>query len=122
MITKGHGHSEVATVYGRARDLCRSVDDASHLAVVLQGLRLHHMVRGDLASAQEVAEELFALGEETRESDYLVEGERAVGVVRFYAGEFLAARDHLERGIALYDTKAHGRHGLRYVEDPGEVC
>ena len=23
MATKGHGHAEVATVYGRARDLCR---------------------------------------------------------------------------------------------------
>jgi len=80
------------------------------------------MVRAELASAQEAAEELLALGEETRESGYLVEGERAIGVVRFFAGDFQAARDHLERGIALYDIQAHGRHALRYVEDPGEVC
>ena len=51
-----------------------------------------------------------------------MEGQRAIGVVCFYAGEFQAARDHLERGIALYDVQAHGRHALRYVEDPGETC
>ena len=122
MSTKGHGHAEVATVYRRARDLCRSEGDTSRLAAVLQGLRLHHMYRAELALAREAAEELLALGEETGESGYLVEGERAVGVVRFFAGEFQAAGDHLERGITLYDIQAHGRHALRYVEDPGETC
>ena len=86
---------------------------------VLQGLRLYHMVRADLASARKAAQELLALGESTRESGYLVEGHRAIGVVRFFAGEFQTARDHLERGIALYDIAAHGRHALRYAEDPG---
>jgi predicted ATPase len=122
MSTKGHGHAEVATVYRRARDLCRSGGDTSRLAAVLQGLRLHHMYRAELALARKAAEELLALGEETGESGYLVEGERAVGVVRFFAGEFQAAGDHLERGITLYDIQAHGRHALRYVEDPGETC
>src|SRR6185369_10455853 len=122
MSTIGHGHAEVATVYGRARDLCRSVGDTSHLAAVLQGLRLYHLLRADLAPAREAAEELLALGEETGESGHLVEGQRAIGVVRFFAGEFQTARDHLERGIALYDVEVHGRHALRYEEDPGAVC
>ena len=74
IVTRGHGHAEVATVYGRARDLCRSVGDTPHLAAVLQGLRLHHMYRAELASAHEAAQELLALGEDTGESGYLVEG------------------------------------------------
>jgi predicted ATPase len=122
MATKGHSHAEVARVYGRARDLCRSVSDTSHLAAVLQGLRLYHMFRAELAPAQEAAQELLALGESTRESDYLLEGYRAIGMVRYFAGEFQAARDHLDRGIALYDVQAHGRHALRYEQDAGAVC
>jgi predicted ATPase len=122
MSTKGHGHPEVATVYGRARDLCRSVGDRPRLAAVLQGLRLHHMFRADLASALEAAEELLALGDGTEEKIYRVEGQRAVGVVRFYAGELQTAGDYLERGIALYDVQAHGRHALSYIENAGEVC
>jgi predicted ATPase len=52
-----------------------------------------------------------------------LEGRRAIGVVRFVAGDFQAARDHLERGIALYDIQTHGGHALRYVEDdPGVTC
>ena len=122
MITRGHGHAEVATVYRSARDLCRSVGDTSHLAPVLHGLRLHLMLRAELTSAREVAQELLALGEDTGDTDCLVEGQRSIGVVRFFAGEFQAARDHLERGIALYDAVAHGRHALRYAEDPASIC
>jgi predicted ATPase len=123
MFTRGWGHAEVATVYGRARDLCRLVGDTSHLAAVLQGLRLHHMARAELASAQEAALELLTLGEETGDSGNLLEGRRAIGVVHFVAGQFQSARDHLERGIALYDIQTHGGHALRYVEDdPGVTC
>src|SRR5262249_43754726 len=118
MLLKGEGHVEVATVYQRARDLCRAAGDTLHLPAVLQGLRLHHMVRAELKPAQETARELLTLGEKIGDSGYLIEGLRAIGVVCFYAGEFQAARDHLERGIALYDAEAHGRHALRYVLDP----
>jgi predicted ATPase/class 3 adenylate cyclase len=122
IFTKGYSHAEVAAVYGRARDLCRLVGDTFHLAAVLQGLRIYHMYRADLASAQKAAEELLALGEGTGDCDDLVQGQRAIGMVSFFAGAFQAARDHLERGIALYDIRAHDKHALRHVEDPGAVC
>jgi predicted ATPase len=121
-VTRGHGHTEVATVYRRALNLCRLVGDTSHLAPVLQGLRLHLMLRAELASAREAAEELLSLGAATGVTGYQVEGRRAVGILDFFAGDFQAARDHLERGIALYDTEAHGKHALRYAEDPGSIC
>ena len=122
MVTKGHGHAEVAAAYGRARDLCEAAGDITHLAAVLQGLRLCHMVNADLVSAREAAQAVLALGEQAGDSGYLLEGYRANGVVSFYAGEFENARHYLERGIALYDVQTHGRHGLRYIEDPGQTC
>jgi predicted ATPase len=122
MVTKGHGHADVAVAYGRARDLCESARDITHLAAVLQGLRLYHMVNADLVSAREAAQAVLALGEQAGHSGYLLEGCRANGVVSFYAGEFENARHYLERGIALYDVQTHGRHGLRYIEDPGQTC
>jgi predicted ATPase len=116
------GHEDVATVYQRALDLCRSMDDTSHLAAVLQGLRLYHTYRAEIAPAREVAQELLAVAERTGDSGHLVEGQRAIGVVCFFAGEFQTARDHLERGIALYDIRTHGSHALSYGEDPGVSC
>ncbi|MGH6895461.1 MAG: AAA family ATPase [Geminicoccaceae bacterium] len=122
ITTKGHGHPEVEDVYTRARELCHRAGDASHLAPVLQGLRIYHILRAELVSAREAAQDLLALGESTREAAYLVEGHRAKGVVHFYAGEFELALDHLERGFALYDIQAHAPHNLRYEDDAGETC
>jgi predicted ATPase len=119
---KGHGDPEVERVYTRARGLCHHASDAAQLAPVLQGLRIYHMLRADLAPARDAAQELLALGESTQISDYLLEGHRAIGLVDFQAGEFEAARDHLEQAIALYDFQAHGTHALRYEGDPGETC
>jgi predicted ATPase len=122
ITTKGHSDPEVKSVYTRARELCQRAGDTPHLAAVLQGLRMYHMLRAELAAARAAAHDLLALGESTKVSGYLLEGHRAMGVVRFYAGEFSAARDHLERGIALYDIQAHGAHALRYEDDPGQTC
>jgi hypothetical protein len=100
-------------IYTRARELCHLVATTPHLAPVLQGLRIYHMLRAELASAREAAQDLLALGERTQKSGYLLEGHRAMGLVLFQAGEFGAARDHLEQGIALYRAQAHGTHTLR---------
>ena len=42
------------------------------------------------------------------------------GTTYFMLGEFVAARAHLEQGIALYDPQQHRAHGSVW-EDPGHV-
>ena len=34
----------------------------------------------------------------------------------------MAARDHLEVGLRLYDPQQHRDHAVRYGADPGVVC
>ncbi len=120
--TKGHGSDEVATVYTRARDLCRALGETPHLAPVLQGLRLNHMLRAELRPARQAAEQLLALGERVGDAGHLLEGHRAVGILHFFAGEFRPAREHLEKGIAIYEAGQHRSHALRYAMDPGQSC
>jgi predicted ATPase len=120
--TKGHGSPEVARVYTRARELARSLGDTPHLAAVLQGLRMHYGLRAELQPAREAAAELLALGERIQDRGYLLEGHRALGVVSFFAGDFLAAREHLSMGVDLYDAEAHRDHVLRYENDPCQTC
>jgi adenylate cyclase len=44
-------------------------------------------------------------------------------VASFFGADFNAARKHLERGFSLYESEAHGRHDLSYIEDdPGQTC
>ena len=122
IATRGHGSADVRAVYDRARALCRDARDTSSVAPVLQGLRLHHMLRGDLISARAAAEQLLGLGQQGNDTDALLEGYRALGVIEFYRGEFGAAADYLRRAIDLYDGKLHGSHALLYNTDPGQAC
>src|SRR5262249_38665832 len=91
IATKGHGHDDAATVYHRALDLCRSVDDTPHTAAVFRGLRPHPPYGAEFVSAQEAARELFALAKRTGDRGDLVEKQRAMGVLRFFAGDPRAA-------------------------------
>jgi predicted ATPase len=122
MNTKGHARDEVVAVYTRARDLCRLLGDTPHLAPVLQGLRMLYMLRAELQPAWEAARELFRLGEGSQDTGHRLEGYRAVGVMRFYAGEFSAACEDLDKGIDLYDAEEHASHAFRYEQDPGQTC
>ena len=122
MTAKGPARDEVARVYTDARDLCRSLGETSHFVPVLQGLRLNHMLRAELRPARKAAEELLALGERVQDAGYLLEGNLAVGILHFYAGEFLSAREHLEKGITFYQTAQHRSHALRRTIDPGQSC
>jgi len=119
---KGHGSDEVATLYARARGLCRALGETPHLAPVLQGFRMHHMLRAELQLARQAAEELLALGLRSQDVGHRLEGHRAVGVMHFYAAEFPAALEHVEKGIDLYDLEQHRFHALRYEHDPGMTC
>lgn len=119
---EGHGSREVGAIYARARDLSQQSEDSAHLAAVLQGLRVHHLVRGDWKLARKAGEELLAFAESVADSGYLVEAHRAIGLTRFCLGEFAAARAHLERGVAHYDPEKHRSHVYRYDNDPGMTC
>jgi hypothetical protein len=59
-----------------------------------------------LAKARKAAEELLALGQQVQDTGHLLEGHRAVGVVHFYAGEFRASREHLEKESASMMQKS----------------
>jgi predicted ATPase len=75
--------------------------------------------RGDLRSAQELANQLLALGESSRDPSLLVEAHFAHGNTLFWVGDFAPARDHLEQGINFYNPQIHRSHAFVYGQDPG---
>ena len=46
----------------------------------------------------------------------------ALGLPLFFLGELASAREHTERGIALYDPQQHRSHAFLYGLDPGVIC
>ncbi|MCZ6679230.1 MAG: AAA family ATPase [Candidatus Poribacteria bacterium] len=123
IATKGYAAPEVEDTYTRARELCRQSGEAPQLFPVLFGLWLFYLVRADLRTARELGEQLLRLAQSVKDRAFLVEAHRVLGATLYYLGELEAARSHLEKGIALYDSQQHRSHAfLYYLADPGMTC
>ena len=122
IATKGYSAPEVGQALSRARELCADVGDTPQLFPVLFGLWLFYVVAVDLGTARQLAEQLLALAERSQDPGLLLEGHCALAVTSFYRGEFAATRNHVERGVALYEHDRHRAHAYVYGQDPGMVA
>jgi class 3 adenylate cyclase/tetratricopeptide (TPR) repeat protein len=92
----GYGANEVAAAQERARELCDRIGPSPDQLPVMQGLFAFATARSQVARASEYADELLALAREVPE--YAREGHYAVGVSRFFRGEWADSFRHLELG------------------------
>jgi predicted ATPase len=65
------------------------------------------MLRAELQTARELAEQLISLAQRAQDSTLLSQAHWALGMVLYSVGEWVAARAHLEQVIALYDPQQH---------------
>ena len=119
---KGQGAEEVEHLCTRARELCREVGGTGDLFPVLFALVGFHLVRGELGAGDELGAQLVAAGEQTRDQGLRLVGNFAYGMLLYYRGELARAREHFERGIAIYRPEEHSSLRLQYVFDPGVGC
>ena len=127
MATKGYAAPEVETAYMRARKLCQQAEGRSGvtppvLFPVLHGLYRFYIVRANFQTARELGEQLLTLAQRVQDPALLLEAHMALGIILFFLGEMVPAREHVERGIALYDPQQHRSHAFLYGQDPGVVC
>jgi predicted ATPase len=120
--TKGQSAPEREKVYTRAWELCQQIGETSQHFLVLFGLWQFYAVGGELQTAHEVGKRLLNLAQRQHDPALLLEAHRALGVTLLYLGEFAAAREHAEHGIALYDPQQHRSHAFMYGQDPGMTC
>ena len=86
MATKGFGAPEVQRSYARARELCRLVGETPQLFPVLRGLSTFYIVRAEVRTAHELAEELLRLAQRTQDPAMLVEAYSMLGTTAFTWG------------------------------------
>jgi len=119
MAIKGYAAPEVVTAYTRARELSRQVGETPHLASILYGLWIIHLVRAEPRRAHEVAQQFLHLAESVQEPTLLLEAHHALGQILHFLGEFSSAREHIEQTIALYNPQQHSPKVRNIVQDPG---
>jgi predicted ATPase len=104
---KGYAAPETGETYARARKLCQQVGEMGKLFLVLHGLWAFYIVRSELKTAHELAEQMLDLAERQQDRACLLEAHWALGGSFFCFGDLAAARIHLEQSIAMYDPLEH---------------
>jgi predicted ATPase len=120
--TKGFGAPEVGKAYERARELCQHTGERSELVPVLRGLWEFYELRAEYQTALEFGEQLLTLAQHLEDPSLLLVAHDVLGDTSVWLGEFVAAREHLEQGIAFYDTRQHRSHIFLYGYDSGMAC
>jgi DNA-binding winged helix-turn-helix (wHTH) protein/predicted ATPase len=107
-ITQGYGVAIVEQTYNRARELCERLGEGLQLFRTLRGLRNVYLFRAEFAPLRDICDQLLRLAHSGSDTGLLAQAHWVMGVTLFHLGEFVAAMDHCERGLALCDNK--GRH------------
>ena len=122
MAARGHGAAEVAAAYARARELASGAENPVDQLSVYYGLWVGHILRGELEAMREVSSSAVELADRypgTREASI---AHRIRGTTDWYQGDFTNARDHLERGLAMFDPARDGDLAFRFGYDIGVSC
>ena len=100
LAIKGFAAIEVGEVYARAEQLCLVTGKQSSLYDALTGLWYHHVVRGEVQRAQELAARYFTIAQEDDDpARLLVAHLELCGMTWF--GDFIAGCEHIDKALAL---------------------
>ncbi|MDA9546180.1 adenylate cyclase [Bradyrhizobium sp. CCBAU 45321] len=99
----GHSAPETVAAWTRARQFAAGIDDPVELAPVHSGLFNACLTHGELAPMRELADAIRSAAERRPDSPVAaVVAHWTGGVTCWFAGEYLNARTHLERALAIY--------------------
>jgi predicted ATPase len=107
MAAQGWAAPAVEQHYTRARALCVQLGNSPQRFPMLWGLWLFHLIRGELRTAQALAEECLQFAEPTDEARLLIPAHFAAGVTRLYRGEFVRAQVSVEQSVVHYQPQHH---------------
>ena len=102
---KGWAAAELEPVHARARELCAQIRDP---ALAFRTLWLQWLFRYstlELDKAMELAGELLAAAEDTKDPAMLLAGYTARGVILLFLGELVPANEHLQKALAVFDLR-----------------
>ncbi len=97
----GYSAPAVEENYARAFALCQELQLSKEQFPVLYGLFRYYMLQARYARAQEIAEQLVVMAEETQEEDFLVAAHRAIAGPLVYRGDYATAMPHLDKVLSI---------------------
>jgi predicted ATPase len=104
MAVKGHTAPETGGAYYRARELWEQLGAPTEFLHIAYGQHRYHLYRGEFELAVRLVEDLLRLSRQHDDAAGLVLGHHAAGRNLWFAGEFAAARSHLEKALAIHNA------------------
>jgi tetratricopeptide (TPR) repeat protein len=98
----GYAAAGVDEAYAAARSVYERRGEANRLVAVIRGEWMFYLLRGQYATALQIADEMLSLGERDNDSLRLAEGHLYTGLVHMYLANFVRAHEHLSRAFSHY--------------------
>jgi len=117
VAAKGFGAPETTIAFTRALELCEKLGNPTQIFGILNGICGVHMMRGEFEAAHAVAEDVMARAQRQNDATPLMMSHRMLGMSLFVLGELDAARQALEKTVALYDPVRHSPLALIFSHD-----
>ncbi|HSE36598.1 MAG TPA: AAA family ATPase, partial [Blastocatellia bacterium] len=119
IATEGYAAPEVGGVYTRARELYEQLGETQDVSEVLWGLWTFNILRAELDTAREIAEEFLRLADRLPYPGLAMRGHLALEITSMHIGEFAPAIEHFEKALSLYDPERHLDDSFFYALNPG---
>jgi predicted ATPase len=103
--TRGYAAPAVGEACARARELCQQVGETAQLFRLLARLWSFHLVRAELQTAHEFAQQCLTLAQQMGDQTVLLSAHQGLGQVLLHLGALVSARSHLEQVLTLYTQK-----------------
>jgi len=105
---------EMGAAFTRVLDIAKTLDDSEYQLRALRGLYFHSVRTNQFRAALPFAEGFCNLATSgSNQSDRLV-GERMLGTVKYYLGDLVGARRHLEQVLVGNSATDLGRAAVRF--------
>jgi DNA-binding SARP family transcriptional activator/predicted ATPase len=119
--TLGHGSEEGVSIYDRILALYQKMGE--HPAPpILRAKAIDYIARAEFKQALVYSEQLIQLAVHLDDRPLMVEANYALGVTKFWLGDFQPALEYLQEAVKLYDPRDSGIHISLYSQDPRVIC
>jgi predicted ATPase len=119
IAARGPGAPETTEVFTRARERAGGDKDAPERLAIDYGLFVGSLVRGELPAMRAHASAFLADVEARPDSPEAGVAYRAQGITHWFAGEYVGAREHLERALCLFQPGRDDDLAFRFGYDAG---
>ena len=122
MWSKGFAADETRAAFARATQLAAKSDDFSERFAAAHGQWTMARVRGELLSARELTSAFLREAEEAGRVTEAGVARRGLALISYLHGDFVEARTHCERALAISDPEHEEEARERYGEYTGTVA